>query len=352
MAIDPAILDHHLHQAVVDMGAATSAVLIHLGDRLGLYKAMAGAGPLTSTELADRTGTRERYVREWLNNQAAGGTVTYDAGAETYNLSEEAAFLFADETSPVFLPGFFECLMAFSADASTIEDAFRTGQGVGWEHHDHRLFSGTARFFAPGYRANLVTSWIPALDGVADKLVAGATVADVGCGYGITTLLMAQAYPDAVFVGYDPHDGSIAAARKAAAEAGLTDRVRFEVASAQDFPGTGYDLVAFFDCLHDMGDPVGALRHTADALADDGTVLLVEPAAGDSVSENLHPRGRLFYGVSTLVCTPASCSQDVGLGLGAQAGEARYQELFTEAGYSRLRRATETPFNLVLEGRK
>lgn len=351
MSIDPEILDHHVHQAVADAGASVSVALMYLGDRLGLYKAMAGAGPLTSAELADRTGTRERYVREWLNNQAAGEQVSFDATANTYTLGEEAAFLLADEDSPLFLPGLFEAIISAYADVAMLEDAFRSGAGIPWGDHDHRLFTGTARFFRPGYQANLVTQWIPSLDGVAVKLEAGATVADVGCGFGVTTILMAQAYPGSTFVGYDPHDASIAAARKAAADAGVTDRVRFDVARAQDFPGSGYDLVSFFDCLHDMGDPVGALRHTAAAVADGGSVLAVEPFAGDAIADNLHPRGRLFYGISTMVCTPASCAEDVGLGLGAQAGEAAWQRLFAEAGFSELRRTAETPFNLVLQAR-
>jgi SAM-dependent methyltransferase len=352
MPIDPEILDHHIHQAVGDVGAAVSVALMHLGDRLGLYEALAGAGPLTSTELATRTGTRERYVREWLNNQAAGGQIDFDAATGTYELSDESAFLFADQHSPVYLPGLLQAIVSMYADVPAVEEAFRTGRGIPWGDHDHRLYEGTARFFRPGYVANLVDSWLPALDGVTDRLTAGASVADVGCGFGVTTILMAQVYPASTFIGFDAHDASIVAARKAAAEAGVGDRVQFEVASSTDYPGSGYDLVAFFDCLHDMGDPVGALRHTDAALADDGSILLVEPFAGDSVAANLHPRGRLFYGVSTLVCTPASCAQDVGLGLGAQAGEARWREVFAEAGFTHLRRATETPFNLVLEGRR
>ena len=351
MALDPDILDHHIHGAVGDVGAAVSVALMHLGDRLGLYQAMAGAGPVTAAQVATRTHNRERYVREWLNNQAAGGQVTYEPADDTYTLPDESAFLLADEESPLFLGGLFDVMQSLYADTGKLEQAFRTGDGVGWGDHDHRLYSGTARFFRPGYVANLVQNWIPSLDGVEQRLGDGAQAADIGCGFGVTTILMAQAFPESSFVGFDAHDASIAAARKAAAEAGVNDRVTFEVATAKDFPGTGYDLITFFDCLHDMGDPVGALRHASAALARGGTVMLVEPNAGDTSAGNLHPRGRLFYGVSTMVCTPASCAQEVGLGLGAQAGEARWRQLFEEAGYPSLRRATETPFNIVLEAK-
>jgi 2-polyprenyl-3-methyl-5-hydroxy-6-metoxy-1,4-benzoquinol methylase len=351
MPLDPDLLDHHIHGAVGDMGAAVSVALMYLGDRLGLYRAMNGAGPVTAADLAQRTNTRERYVREWLNNQAAGGQGAYDPDTDTYSLSDESAFLLADEGSPLFLGGLFDVMQSLYADTPKLEQAFRTGEGVGWGDHDHRLYTGTARFFRPGYVANLVQNWIPSLDGVEERLRDGGRVADIGCGFGVTTILLAQAFPKSTFVGFDAHDASIAAARKAAAEAGVTDRITFEVATAKDFPGTGYDLITYFDCLHDMGDPVGALRHTSAALARGGTVMLVEPNAGDAIAENLHPRGRLFYGVSTMVCTPASCAQEVGLGLGAQAGEARWRQLFEEAGYPTLRRATETPFNIVLEAR-
>ena len=335
---------------VGELGAATSAVLVRIGDRLGLYKAMAGAGPLSSAELAERTGTAERYVREWLANQAAGGYVSYDAATGRYELPDEHAMVLADENSPMLMLGGFDFAATFFADEDRILDAFRTGYGVGWHEHDPRLYPGCERFFRPLYNGSLVQSWIPALDGVADKLAVGARVADVGCGHGSSTLVLAEAFPNSTFVGYDYHDASIAAARKAAAQAGVTDRVRFEVAGAKDFPGS-YDLVCFFDCLHDMGDPVGAASHVRDALAPDGTWLLVEPMAGDRTEDNLNPVGRLYYAGSVMLCTPSSLAQEVGLGLGNQVGEKRLAELLTEAGFSHVRRATETPFNLILEVR-
>ena len=321
--IDEARLEAFVGQAVTDMGAAISGLLLHIGDRLGLYKAMAGAGPVTSAALAARTGTAERYVREWLGNQAAGGYVTYDPADGTFELPAEQAMVVANEDSPVFLGGAFEVIASCYADHGRFTDAFRTGAGVGWHEHDDRLFSGVLRLFRPGYAAHLVSEWLPALDGVVDKLRAGASVADVGCGLGASTIIMAQAFGRSTFLGVDNHEASIAAARKAAAEAGVAQRARFEVASAQELPGTGYDLVCMFDCLHDMGDPVGAARRIRQALAPDGTLLLVEPMAGDALEENLNPVGRTFYGLSTVICTPGSLDQEVGLGLGAQAGERR-----------------------------
>ncbi len=351
MAIDQKKLEAFLGKAIGDMGAAISALLVHIGDKLGLYKAMAGAGPLTPAELAARTGTTERYVREWLNNQAAGGYVDYDPKTGRYSLNEEQAQCLANEDSPTFLPGGYEGIASTFSDEPKFTAAFRSGKGVGWHEHDARLFSGTERFFRPGYNANLVSSWLPALDGVADRLQKGAKVADIGCGHGASTVVMARAYPKSTFYGFDYHGPSIERARRAAAEVGVGDRARFEVAGAKDFPGKDYDLVAFFDCLHDMGDPVGALRHVRQALAPAGTVMLVEPFAGDRVEDNLNPVGRVYYGFSTVVCTPASLAQEVGLGLGAQAGEARLRGVFEEAGFKRFRRATETPFNLVFEAR-
>ena len=351
MAIDEGKLDAFMGSAVVDLGAAVSTALTVIGDKLGLYQAMDGAGPLTPAELAERTGTAERYVREWLSNQAAGGYVTYDPKAGTFTLPDEQAYALAQDDSPVFLGGFAQMVLSIYRDLPKIIDAFRTGEGVGWHEHDHELFHGTERFFRPGYAANLESSWIPALDGVEEKLRAGARVADVGCGHGASTIVLAQAYPNSTFVGTDYHPESIDAARKAAAEAGVSDRVTFEVASAKEYPGTGYDLVAFFDCLHDMGDPVGAAEHVRSTLAPDGTWLIVEPNANDRLEDNLNPVGRVFYGASTVICTPASLSQEVGLALGAQAGEARLRDVVTKAGFTRFRRATETPFNLVLEAR-
>jgi SAM-dependent methyltransferase len=342
-----ALVEH----AVGDFGSTLTAALVVLGDRLGLYRALAAAErPLTSDELAREADCAERYVREWLNAQAASGYVTY-AGDGRYALSEEQATAFTDESSPACVVGGFQVVLAATRAVDRLTEAFRSGEGVGWHEHHHDLFRGTERFFRPGYLANLTTSWIPALDGVHDKLQAGAKVADVGCGHGASTVILAQAYPESSFVGFDYHAPSIEAARKAAAEAGVADRVRFEVASAKDFPGTGYDLLAVFDCLHDMGDPAGAAAHIRQALAPDGTWMIVEPFAGDDVADNLTPVGRVFYAASTLVCTPASLSQEVGAALGAQAGEARLREVVTAGGFSRCRRATETPFNLVLEAR-
>jgi 2-polyprenyl-3-methyl-5-hydroxy-6-metoxy-1,4-benzoquinol methylase len=349
--IDETKLEAFMHQMVGDLGAMMTAPMVILGDRLGLYAAMAGAGPMTAGELAQKTGTHERYVREWCNQQAASMYLLYDAEAETFELSAEAAMALADPESPVNMTGGFEVLASMFADVGTMEEKFRSGEGMGWHEHDHRLFGGTERFFRPGYKGFLTTAWIPALDGVEDKLMAGAKVADVGCGHGASTIIMAEAYPASEFTGFDYHDESIAAARERAEAAGVGGRVSFDVAMAQDYPGSGYDFVCVFDCLHDMGDPVGAARHVRESMADDGTWMIVEPMAGDSVADNLHPLGRLMYAASTVLCTPASLSQEVGLGLGAQAGEKRLTEVLNEGGFSRVRRATETPFNLVLEAR-
>jgi 2-polyprenyl-3-methyl-5-hydroxy-6-metoxy-1,4-benzoquinol methylase len=351
VTIDDDKLHAFMGQAVTDMAAAISVALAMIGDKLGLYKAMAGAGPLTSAQVAERTGTTERYVREWLNNQVAGGYLSYDPKHSTYTLEDEQALALADESSPVFLGGAFDVIAACWAAEAQVTEAFRTGKGVGWHEQHPRLFGGTERFFRPGYRAYLTSSWIPALQGVEAKLTAGAKVADVGCGHGASTIIMAQAYPKSTFRGFDYHEGSIDTASKRASDAGVSDRVEFEVADAKSFGGTGYDLVCYFDCLHDMGDPVGAARHAKEVLAKDGTVLLVEPYADDDVENNINPVGRMFYGASTFLCTPSSLAQDVGLALGAQGGERRLGAVFSEAGFSTFRRATETPFNLVLEGK-
>jgi SAM-dependent methyltransferase len=350
-AIDEAKLEAFMDRMLGDLAAAASAPLALIGDKLGLYRAMADAGPLRSRQVAERAGAAERYVREWLANQAAGGYVIYDADTDTYVLPPEHALALADADSPVFLGGAFELLAAMFADEPRLAEAFRSGEGVGWHEHDHRLFSGTERFFRGGYNAHLVPEWIPALEGVQDKLERGARVADVGCGHGASTIVMALAYPASTFIGSDYHDASIERARAAAAEAGVADRIHFEVSSAKDYSGDGYDLVAVFDCLHDMGDPVGAARHVHETLAPDGTWLIVEPFAGDRLQDNLNPVGRMYYAASAQICTPASLSQDVGLALGAQAGEARLREVVTEGGFTRFRRATQTPFNLVLEAR-
>jgi 2-polyprenyl-3-methyl-5-hydroxy-6-metoxy-1,4-benzoquinol methylase len=349
--IDPSKLNTFLGQAIGEMGAAMNAALIVLGDKLGLYKAMNGAGPMTSEEVAKKTNLNERYVREWLSAQAAGGFLTYDPAAKTFTLQPEQAFALAMEDSPVFLPGFFNIVSAVMKDVPKIEEGFRTGKGVGWHEHDHELFHGTEKFFRPGYRAHLVNEWIPALDGVEAKLKAGAKAADVGCGLGTSTILMAQAYPKSTFVGSDYHDRSIELAREAAAKAGVGDRAKFEVSAAKNYSGTGYDFVAFFDCLHDMGDPVGAAKHVRESLDRDGTWMLVEPFANDKLEDNLNPIGRIFYSASTTLCTPASLSQEVGLALGAQAGEARLTKVLKDAGFTRVRRAAETPFNIILEAR-
>jgi SAM-dependent methyltransferase len=351
MAIDDGKLHEFVHRAVGDLGSLLTGALVVVGDKLGLYRTMAKAGPLTPSELAKRSGTAERYVREWLNAQAAAGYVSYDGSTGRYFLSEEQAEALANEQSPAFVPGGFQGMLASTRAVPKIVDAFRSGKGLGWHEHDADLFHGTERFFRPGYNANVVSSWIPALDGVEGKLKRGARVADVGCGHGASTVIMAQAYPRSTFVGFDYHPPSVEAARQRAKEAGVADRACFEVASAKEFPGSAFDLVATFDCLHDMGDPVGAAAHVRESLDADGTWLLVEPFAHDSLEKNLNPLGRVFYSVSTLVCTPASLSQEVGLGLGAQAGESRLREVAREAGFTRFRRATETAFNLVLEAR-
>ena len=349
--IDEAKLEAFMGQAVTDMGAVISAPLFLIGDKLGLYKAMAHAGPLSSEEVAERSGAAERSVREWLRNQAAGGYVTYDPATDTYTLPDEQALALADEDSPFYVLGAYELIASLFADEEKIREAFQTGGGMGWHEHDHRLFRGTERFFRPGYRGHLVAEWLPALDGVVEKLKRGGTVADIGCGHGASTIVMAEAFPNSEFYGFDYHEGSIEAAREAAKEAGVEDRITFAVASAKDYPGADYDLVCVFDCLHDMGDPVGASAHIRETLADDGTWLIVEPYANDGVEDNLNPVGRVFYGASTVICTPASLDQEVGLALGAQAGEERLSEVIREGGFTSVRRATETPFNLILEAR-
>jgi SAM-dependent methyltransferase len=351
MEIDQGKLEKFLGQAIGEMGAAMNAALVLVGDKLGLYKAMAGAGPMTPAELAKKTGTTERYVREWLCAQAAGGYVTYDSATGRYTLPNEQAFALAVEDSPAFLPGAYQVIASLMKDEPLITEAFRTGKGVGWHEHCSDLFQGTERFFRPGYAAHLVSEWIPALDGAEQKLKAGAKVADVGCGHGASTVLMAQAYPQSRFVGFDYHAPSIERAWQVAHQLGLDERVGFQVAWAKGYPGKGYDLVAFFDCLHDMGDPEGAATHVRETLAPDGAWMIVEPFAHDRVEDNLNPVGRVFYSASTMICTPASRAQEVGLALGAQAGEARMREIVMRAGFSRFRRAAQTPFNLVYEAR-
>jgi SAM-dependent methyltransferase len=350
-SIDEGKLEAFMGQMVTDMGANISAPLMLIGEKLGLYRAMAHAGPLTAAEVAERSSAAERSVREWLGNQAAGGYVIYDPDTDRYTLPDEHALALADEDSPFYILGAYELIASLYADEQKLLDAFKSGNGMGWHEHDHRLFRGTERFFRPGYRGHLVDAWIPALDGVQEKLEKGARVADVGCGHGASTVIMAEAFPNSEFFAFDYHGPSIERAREAAREAGVEERISFGVAAAKDFPGNDYDLVCVFDCLHDMGDPVGAARHVRETLADDGTWMIVEPFAGDSVQENLNPVGRIFYGASTVICTPASLDQEVGLALGAQAGQARLTEVLEEGGFTHVRRATETPFNLILEAR-
>jgi SAM-dependent methyltransferase len=349
--VDEQKLHDLLGRAIVDFGAVSTAPLVIIGDRLGLYRALEAKGPMTSAELAAQTETSERYVREWLNAQAASGYVSYDAGTGRYALTPEQALVFADPDSPAFIVGAFETTVAASRILPKLTDAFRTGEGVGWHEHDHELFHGIARFFRTGYLANLVQQWIPSLDGLEAKLEKGIRVADVGCGHGVSTILMAKAYPASQFVGFDYHGESIAEANEAALQAGVADRCRFEVATAKDYPGAGYDFVTVFDALHDMGDPVGASRHVLSTLAKDGSWMIVEPYAGDRVEENLNPVGRAYYAGSTLMCTPCSLAQEVGLALGAQAGEARIRAVVTGGGFTRFRRAMQSPFNLVYEAR-
>ena len=344
-------LNDLMGKLVGDLGAAMAGASILLGDRLGLYKAMADGEPVTSSELAKRTGLNERQIREWLSAQAASGYADYQPEKNAFSLSPEQAMAFANESSPTFFAGAFDIVQASYLDEPKVAEAFRTGKGVGWHDHSKCLFSGTERFFRPGYNANLVSSWIPALDGVEEKLKAGAKVADVGCGHGASTIIMAQAYPNSEFFGYDYHLPSIERARALAQEAGVSDRITFAQATANDYPAKNYDLVAFFDCLHDMGDPVGAGKHVKETLANDGAWMIVEPFAHDNLKDNLNPVGRVYYTASTFICTPASMSQEVALALGAQAGERRLRQVVAEAGFTRFRRATETPFNMVLEAR-
>jgi 2-polyprenyl-3-methyl-5-hydroxy-6-metoxy-1,4-benzoquinol methylase len=350
MAVDQDKLMAFLGRFVGDLGATMAAGNVLVSGRLGLYRALAD-GPLQPQELAEKTGTAARYVEEWLRGQAASGYVEYDPEAGTYTLTEEQAFALTDPDGAVYMPGAFQLALAALRAEPRVAQAFRSGTGIGWHEHDAEVFTGCERFFRPGYAANLVSSWLPALGGVEAKLRAGARVADVGCGHGASTVLMAQAYPASMFVGSDYHDESIAQANRRAADARLNGSVRFEVASAQTFTGGPYDLVASFDCLHDMGDPLGAARHIREMLAADGTWMVVEPFAGDDVAGNLNPVGRVYYSFSTFLCVPNALSQDGGYSLGAQAGEAPIRRLALDAGFTRFRRVAETPFNIVYEAR-
>jgi 2-polyprenyl-3-methyl-5-hydroxy-6-metoxy-1,4-benzoquinol methylase len=339
-----------LGKMVTELGAAFAGASVIIGDQLGLYKALTGNGPLTSAELAQQTGTAERYVREWLANQAASGYIEYDVQTERFHLTPEQALVFANPESPVIMTGGFYSLQAIYQDVPRMTEAFRTGQGVGWGEHCNCLFCGTEKFFGPGYRGNLVSAWLPALDGVVTKLQTGGKVADVGCGHGISTIVMAQAFPNTQFYGFDYHRSSIERARELAAEANVRN-VTFEVAKAKDYPDQQYDLVTFFDCLHDMGDPVGAAAHVRTTLNAEGVWMIVEPNAQDTLAGNLNPVGRIYYAASTMVCVPSSLSQEVGLALGAQAGEAKLRQVVMDGGFTHFRRATETPFNMILEAR-
>jgi len=343
-------LNAFIGQFVTDLGASVHAGMVVIGEKLGLYKALA-TGAMNAAELARKTGTDERYLREWLASQAAGGYISYDDKTNKFSLTEEQAFTLAQEDSPAYLPGAFELALGSLAAVPRIAESFRTGAGMGWHEHDDGVFHGCEKFFRPGYAANLVTSWIPSLHDVKAKLEAGARVADVGCGKGASTVLMAKAFPNSQFFGFDYHDKSIEAARESAKREGVADRVTFEVSKAKSYPGKDYDFVAVFDCLHDMGDPVGAAAHVRQSLAKNGTWMIVEPFANDQLKDNLNPVGRVYYSFSTLLCTPCSRSQEVAACLGAQAGEKRIREVITSAGFSRFRRATETPFNIVYEAR-
>ncbi|HYG93881.1 MAG TPA: class I SAM-dependent methyltransferase [Nocardioides sp.] len=349
--LDEDRLNEFIGRFAGDLGAVMHCATVLIGDRLGLYAAIAENGPVSADGLAAATGYDARYLREWLSAQAASGYVEYDGEADTFWMAPEQVFALTSEDNPFFAPGGLEVAASTIRDLDLLTEAFRTGSGVPWGDHHASLFRGTDRFFKPSYIGNLVESWLPALDGAVERLQRGAWVADVGCGHGASTILMAEAFPRSTFVGFDTHAPSIEAARQAAERAGVADRVEFQVGSASDYPGAAYDLVAFFDCLHDMGDPVGAARHVRESLAADGHWLLVEPQAGDSLADNLNPVGRIFYSASTLICVPNSRSQETDLALGAQAGEQRLREVLTEGGFTRVRRATETPFNLVLEAR-
>jgi 2-polyprenyl-3-methyl-5-hydroxy-6-metoxy-1,4-benzoquinol methylase len=350
MAIDETKLNEFLGKFVTDLGATVAAGNVVVGHRLGLYKALS-EGSATADDLARRTETNPRYIAEWLRGQAAGGYVEYDASADSYSMTEEQTFALANPDGALYAPGAFVLALGALKANDRITAAFKSGEGMGWHEHDEDVFVGCEQFFRPGYIANLVPAWIPALDGVDAKLRAGASVADLGCGLGASTVLLAQEYANSTFVGSDYHERSIELARKRAADAGVADRTQFEVASAASFSGTGYDLVATFDCLHDMGDPLATAKHVRQAIAPDGTWLVVEPAAGDSVSDNLNPVGRVFYNFSTQLCIPNALSQTGGFALGAQAGETAIRRVVTDAGFTRFRRATETPFNLVYEVR-
>ena len=350
-ALDMKKVENFLHKFVNDLGAGMCAALTLAGEKLGLYKALADAGPITAAELATRTSTNERYIREWLAAQAANGYVEYDAKTDRFFFPAEHALLLANEDGPAYIPGAFHMLGSLFRDEHKITEAFRSGEGVGWHEHHGSLFEGVEKFFRPTYLHNLTSQWIPALEGVEDKLKSGASVADVGCGHGASAIVMAQAYPNSSVYGFDYHQASIEKARQRAEKAGVQHRAKFEVATAKDFEDRQYDLVCFFDCLHDMGDPVGAMKHVRETLDDEGTVMIVEPYANETLVENLNPVGRVYYAASTFICTPASKAQEVGVALGAQAPESKLREVVNAGGFKRFRRVAETPFNRVYEAR-
>jgi 2-polyprenyl-3-methyl-5-hydroxy-6-metoxy-1,4-benzoquinol methylase len=351
MPVNQDKLNQFLGKFVADAGASLHGPTVLIGEQLGLYKALASGGPLTSEELAKKTGTNERLIREWLAGQAASGYVNYDSSTAKFSMTAEQEFTLANEESPVYIPGIFYSIASIYKDQRKIADAYKTGKGLGWHEHHNDLFIGTNKFFRPGYLANLVGSWLPSLEGVVAKLKTGARVADVGCGLGSSTIIMAKAFPKSTFVGYDYHLESIEWARNQAVTDGVTANADFEQAYAKNYPGKDYDLVTFFDCLHDMGDPAGAAKHVHDSLKHDGTWMIVEPFAKERIEENLNPIGRVFYNASATICVPASLSQEVGLGLGAQAGDSKLRQVVTSGGFTRFRRATETPFNRVFEAR-
>jgi 2-polyprenyl-3-methyl-5-hydroxy-6-metoxy-1,4-benzoquinol methylase len=349
--VDEAKLHQFVGQMLSDLGGAASIALVRIGDALGLYKTLHERGPLTVEELAAAANVDRRYLREWLSHQAASNYVSYDPATQKFALPPEQAMVFAIEDSPVYMTGAFTCMASFAENLSKVEPAFKTGAGVAWGDHANCLFCAVARFFRPGYHNNLVANWLPALDGVVAKLEKSAKVADVGCGHGVSTVMMARAFPNSQFVGYDFHPGSIEQAQAHAREHGVSANCRFEVGTAKDYSERDFDLVAFFDCLHDMGDPAGAAAHVRQSLKPDGSWMIVEPMAGDRLEDNLNPIGRIYYAASTMVCVPTSLAQEVGAALGAQAGEKRLREVITAGGFKSVRRATETPFNMILEAR-